>query len=219
MRRLPDPLPISSADPNRVTFQSIRRPAPGSMYRFEHLLEDTVTYPQAGGAGLALPAFGNTGRGGDQSLSNWPVSGQLPKPHKFHGLYLFVTPLVVSAATVPANASGIVQDVETVWRTARTQVEFTMASTGRQRPNISLAAIPSLPGVHAFGIAGTVAAQVGIQQFAQIGAGDGYPFDLPLDEGETFGITLRTRAGGADPISAAMLIRISVYGWYYMQAG
>lgn len=212
MRKLPAPLSL-------LAFQATRVAAPGGFYAFEHVLFDTGVYLAAGGAGQVIPFFGNVARGGDTTLTNWPNSGQLPKPHKFHGQFIYITPLVEATMAAAVDASGRVRDVEKVWRTSRMVLDFDLSATGRRRPSIPLSAVGSVPGVRANISAGTAAAQNPIQQVEQIGNGEGYPFDLPLDEGETFGITLRARPDAATPIVADMPIQIAIYGWYYMGAG
>jgi hypothetical protein len=212
MRKLQTPL-------NLQQFNTIRQAPTGGYYVFEHLLFDTGVYLAAGAAGAVIPYFGNVARGGDTTLTNWPNSGQLPKPHKFHGLYLFATPLVETSMAAGVTAAGRVSDVEKVWRTSRAVIDFDLSATGRRRPPVPLASVGSLPGVRASIAPGTAAAQNPLQQLEQIGNGEGMPFDLPLDEGETFGLTIRLRPDVATPITADMPIQISVYGWYYMSAG
>jgi hypothetical protein len=219
MRKLPAPLPIRGA-PGVMSFESIRQAPAGSMYAFEHLLFDTVTYPLAGAANLVLPAFGNNtnARAADATLTNWPASGQLPRPHKFHGLALFVTPQTETSMSGAVDAAGRIRDIDRVLNTARGVLDFDVSATGRRRPPIPLRSIPSLPGVRGVIIPGTAAAQNPIQSYSQTGSGEGYPFDLPIDEGETFTLTLRF-GPAAVAISADLLLQIGIYGWYYQQAG
>jgi len=98
-------------------------------------------------------------------------------------------------------------------------VDFDISSTGRRRPPLPLLAIPSLPGARSVIVPGTTAAQNPIQSIQQVGAGDGYPFDLPLGGGEGFALSLRFRADQAVALSAALTIQFAVYGWYYQPAG
>jgi hypothetical protein len=136
-------------------------------------------------------------------------------------MFLFASPLVETTQNAAADAAGRLRDVERVWRMSRAVLDFDLSATGRRRPSIPLAAVGSFPGIRAnlTPAAAPAAPSFPIQQVEQIGNGEGMPFDLPMDEGETFGITIRTRPDAAVAISADLLIQLSIYGWYYMSAG
>lgn len=221
MRKLPDPLKVRGA-PGERTFDNIRIAPEGGLYVFEHVLFDTVLYPAAGAANLELAIFGDAAaaRAGDRTLTNWPASGALQTSHRFHGLLLYMTPQTETA--ISADAGGRVRDVDRIVNTARGILEFSLTATGRRRPGIPLRALPSLPGQRsAIVIApSNVAAEPTkiVQSVQQIGSGDGYPFDLPLNGGEAFALTARF-GPAAVAISADLQIQFSIYGWQYQPAG
>lgn len=184
----------------------------------EDVIYDTVTYPQAGVAnGGTLDVF--TIQSNDETITNLRQPGQIPKPDRFHAKKLFLVPLVEQTVDADLSASNIVRDLDRVLVTNRGFLKLTPSTTGRSRGPIPLDAIGSMGGVivESQGNNAPAAGASAVKSHVRTANTGGYPFDLLLDSGEEIKGTMKF--GNGQALSAAMMLRVVLYGFRYKKAG
>lgn len=143
--QLPAPLNIAALDAGRVV------PFKGWDV-YQDVFFSTKPVPIGGQpAGVPLVFFDGAEGGGIANLTN--VAGPtalIQGGHRFHGIKLFVTP-IVEAAVVPVPATldgtGLVRDLDRVLKTGRPVLSYTSTRVNKSRGNIPLDMIGEAGGV------------------------------------------------------------------------
>lgn len=217
LAHLPKPLDIQGLDTARV--------APfGGWDVYADVFFSTLVYPLAGQPiGQPLIFFaGNEGLA-DKTLTNVANANALiPGGHKFHGLKLFLYPLIEAAAVpVPAtlDGTGLVRDVDRVFKTNRPIVSYTSTKLNKSRGTIPGVMIGEVGGIlpDFGGNNAPAAGNNAIIQHARLAPLGGWDVDLPVYENE--GITVQVVWGAATGITANMNLQAAIVGWHYVQVG
>lgn len=219
---LPSPLPVSTPiQPGGQTLDSIRTMPFGGFDCYEGTLYDTVTWPAASLTPNTPLPFYRTGNA-DMSLSNVPATGQLPGSQYFHGMRLFISPLVVTAVgNVVLTAAGNAPDLDNIFLTSRSFFRYLNTKTQKQRGPIPLNMLCT-PGnvIPVFGGNNTPGAGVGaVIQAARISEGAGYPQNQVLFPSETLTYELFAGVQTALTAAAGIPLRLVLYGWQYVAGG
>lgn len=213
--RLAPPLDIQGLNRQRTS-------PPGGYRVFPDFLYDTVNYPAAGvPAQGTLQFFSASANIGDLTLTNLTQPGTLPSPHIFHAQFVTIKPIVetfVAGAGV-IDASGVTRDLDRIFTTSRSFLQYSNSANQQQQGNIPLNALGQVGGiVPTFG--GNNAPAAGnnaVYQSPRLSAHGGFPLDiilLPLEK-INFGILF----GVQQAITAITPLRIELYGWHYIPVG
>lgn len=212
------PAPLSGAELERA-----RTPVVDGFLRFVDVLYSTMSFPQAGQAVAAPLKFfqGAESAPSDLSLTNVPA-GVIPGGQKFHGLKLFLVPLVelTNDADAAPSAAGIVRDLDRILKTNRGFVTYTLPSIAKTFNPIPLDAIGEMGGIIPdFGGNNqpSAASKSALNQHIRSAAIGGWPLDLVLYENE--GFPFNATWGVQTAISAATLLRLVILGWRYVKVG
>jgi hypothetical protein len=213
--QLPDAVSVQDLD-------KFRRPIIDGYDVYPDVLYSTITYPLAGQVvGTPLRFFqGAETVVSDPSLTNVP-QGTIPGGQKFWALKFFIVPLIetVSLNTATLDGTGLVRDVDRVFKTNRGQWSFVQTAINKNRGPFPLDAVGEQGGIIAdFGGNDVPAAGFnGIYQHPRLPVIGGWPMNLIIYETETFPFNLTW--GVQTAITANMLLQCRLYGWRYIKTG
>ena len=180
-----------------------------------YALYDTQTYPAAGIARLDF--FRNLPAGGDRTLSNMQVAGQLQGGQFFSVWRIFLDALRAPTATTNAAvvATGVANDLAIIFNTARGMWTFETANKPFGPLPIGLlgqsgAIEPVIGGNTAPAAGGT-----GIIQFAATPKNGGFPVNggIVIPPVQSFGLTMEFVAATA--IAVDTPLRVTLFGVLY----
>jgi hypothetical protein len=215
--QLPAPLNIAQMDAGRVV------PFKGWDV-YQDVFFSTLVYPQAGQpVGNPLVFFAGSEGLGNTNLTNVSSANALiPGGHRFHGLKLFLIPMIeVSTVAVAAtlDGSGRVRDVDRVVKTNRPLLSYTSTRINKSRGTIPLDFIGEAGGILPdFGGNNVPAAgNNAVYQHVRTAAIGGWPVDLIVNENE--GVQVNISWGVQTAIESNLSLRVALLGWHYVQAG
>lgn len=190
---------------------------------YPDVLYSTLVVPQAGQAVKVPMGFfqGNESPIGDLSLTNVP-QGTLPGGQKFHARKLFIVPLIEVATITPnttLDGSGLVRDLDRVFKTNRPQFSYTQTSINRTRGPFPADAVGEQGGIlpDFGGNNAPAATNNAVYQHARLALVGGWPLDLIIYETETFPFNLTF--GVQTALIAAMTIQFRLFGYRYVKTG
>ena len=174
-------------------------------------LYDEQTYVAAGQARLNF--FVNVPAGGDATLSNMELAGQLPANTFFDVFRIFCDAQRIPTATAAETAAGVVNDLATILHIARGT--FTFKQQSKALGPIPMTFLGRSGGVAAAFGTGRAAAGGAIIQHGTMPDNGGWPVNgtIKLGPGSKFGLTLDFVAGTA--IAVDTPLRISFLGVGY----
>ena len=187
--------------------------AAGGYEVYADWLIDTVTYPAAGVA--SLDVF--TTQSADETITNLKQPGQIPKPEKFHGFYLYLAPLIDFTVDADLTAASLVRDLQRVFVLNRGILKLWSSRNPKPRAGIPLDAIGVAGGVDttAYGNNAPAAAGSATKVLPRL-VGAPYPFEIALDSNEQIQGSIKW--GNAQAISANLQFQVRVFGWRYRPA-
>lgn len=190
---------------------------------YQDVFFSTKTYPLAGQPVLTpLTFFDNTEAAGVNLTNVANANALIPGGHRFHGLKLYVIPMVENATVAVAatlDSTGRVRDVDRVFKTNRPILSYSSTRINKSRGNIPLDFIGEAGGILPdFGGNNVPAAgNNAVYQHVRTAAMGGWPVDLIVSENE--GIQVSMTWGVQTAIEANMLVRVAILGWHYVQVG
>lgn len=214
---LPSPLSVADLD-------NARKPIVNGFDVYPDVLYSTMNYPAAGQPiNQPLRFFqGAETTPSDITLTNVP-QGILPGGQKFHGLKLFLVPLIplVSLNAATLTAAGIANDIDLILKGNRGQWQYTQTSINKTRGWFPLDAVGEQGGsIDDFG--GNNAPAAGsnaVIQHARLPLIGGWPLSLIIYETETFPFNLQWGVQTAINNAGGVLLQLRIYGWRYIRTG
>lgn len=190
---------------------------------YQDVFFSTLVYPAAGQpVNNPLVFFAGAELAVGPNLTNVASANSLiPGGHKFHGLKLYVIPMVevgvVGAGVL--DASGVVRDLDRVLKTNRPLLSYTSTRINKSRGTIPLDMVGEAGGILPdFGGNNVPAAgNNAVYQHVRSAALGGWPVDLPINENE--GLQVSINWGVQLAISANLTLRVAILGWHYVQTG